>query len=1004
MNVGEVFTKLALDQKQYEKGFDRAEAYTRQKALTLGSLFKGAFSFALGIGLVQGFRSLGGAITDFVNTAARTEVLDIAMQSVARSSGYAIAALNAQRMSVMDLGIAEQEATQILTRFMQAQLNTADAAKLARVAQDAAVIAGYNSSQAAEQMTEAIAKQRPELLSAFGMTRNMLEIYKDYAATVGKTTAQLSEAEKKQAMLNYILAEGKKIAGTYEASMGVVGKQIRSLPRYWDTLKNAIAMPLTLPALSVIVGGITNSLKNAINWAEANTVTLQRWGQTAVNVANAAIRGFQYVTRAVVENWALIKIAGAALLTYAVGVRAVAGATAVFSAVSLALKGQLVTTVPILGLVSEAVWIYRRHLFLATVQKVAMAGAAAKLKLALWSLWTALGPVGWAIIALSAIVGAGMALWNRYTKSLQQPVKTALGMGDLKKVEESIKGAASGAEDQADALKEAGKAAGNNLQSFDEIHSLQEEMAAGDMPGLDTPETNIPDYANIVDEMLAGMGEGLETELPPLGERIKGFFAWIWDGIKSGATTAWNGITGVVKKAWDSLVNLAKPIWEPVAKFLSSLWEGIVNIAKIIWDPLAAFFTNLWGNVKSVFETVWNAIVFTLSFIWFSIVELAKATWSVLGPFFTALWDGIRAVVLSVWNTLQAFFATVWGAIIATAKAVWGVLGPFFSGLWNGIKVTVETVWNAVSSFLAGLWNFIKSTALTVWDSIRQAVENPVEAARETVQAISEKLRDVLISTWEWISGKALSIWGFVKTHMVDPMREAWTKVTEYVRLLKDGITQAWDGILKKVTDLKGTLYKRIMEPWESAKEKILDIIKDAYGWGKNFIDNIVDGIKSAINKVQEAGGAVAGALMKFIGFSSPTKEGPGRDADKWAPNLMKMYSEGISGGASSVRSAVSEVAGQLTGLTAQPSIQPVVASLPAASESDFMSDGIAQAVYKAVLDAFRITQASQSGSSDNREIVLKINNTVLAREQLPAIIKEGQRQGLNFVVRPQGG
>ena len=267
MLVGEVFARMGLDSKQYEKGLDRLEGVTQKKAMTLGSIFRGAFSFAIGIGIMQGFRSLGGAITDFVNTAARTEVLDIAMQSVARSSGYAIAALNEQRKAVMELGIAEQEASQILTRFMQAQLDTADAAKLARVAQDAAVISGMNSSQAAEQMTEAIAKQRPELLSAFGMTRNMNEIYKDYAGTVGKTAAQLSEAEKKQAMLNYILAEGEKIAGTYEASMGAVGKQIGSLPRYWDTLKNAIAKPLP-PGNQRDCRGITD-LKEAIAWAEA---------------------------------------------------------------------------------------------------------------------------------------------------------------------------------------------------------------------------------------------------------------------------------------------------------------------------------------------------------------------------------------------------------------------------------------------------------------------------------------------------------------------------------------------------------------------------------------------------------------------------------------------------------------------------------------------------------------------------------------------------------------
>lgn len=106
MLVGEVFARLGLDSKQYEKDLDKLEHYTEKKALTLGSIFKGAFSFALGIGVVQGFRSLTDAVIDFVNTAARTDVLNVAMYSVARASGYATAAVQQHKEAVMELGIA----------------------------------------------------------------------------------------------------------------------------------------------------------------------------------------------------------------------------------------------------------------------------------------------------------------------------------------------------------------------------------------------------------------------------------------------------------------------------------------------------------------------------------------------------------------------------------------------------------------------------------------------------------------------------------------------------------------------------------------------------------------------------------------------------------------------------------------------------------------------------------------------------------------------------------
>ena len=54
-------------------------------------------------------------------------------------------------------------------------------------------------------------------------------------------------------------------------------------------------------------------------------------------------------------------------------------------------------------------------------------------------------------------------------------------------------------------------------------------------------------------------------------------------------------------------------------------------------------------------------------------------------------------------------------------------------------------------------------------------------------------------------------------------------------------------------------------------------------------------------------------------------------------------------------------------------------------------------------MDAIRISQAYSSQSSDEKEIVLKIDNTVLARMQLPALTREAQRQGFDLVLRPQG-
>src|SRR5690554_6094141 len=53
MLVGEVFARMGLDSKQYERDLGRLEGTTQRQATTLGGIFKNAFSFAVGIGIFQ---------------------------------------------------------------------------------------------------------------------------------------------------------------------------------------------------------------------------------------------------------------------------------------------------------------------------------------------------------------------------------------------------------------------------------------------------------------------------------------------------------------------------------------------------------------------------------------------------------------------------------------------------------------------------------------------------------------------------------------------------------------------------------------------------------------------------------------------------------------------------------------------------------------------------------------------------------------------------------------
>ena len=68
------------------------------------------------------------------------------------------------------------------------------------------------------------------------------------------------------------------------------------------------------------------------------------------------------------------------------------------------------------------------------------------------------------------------------------------------------------------------------------------------------------------------------------------------------------------------------------------------------------------------------------------------------------------------------------------------------------------------------------------------------------------------------------------------------------------------------------------------------------------------------------------------------------------------------------------------------------------------IADSVGQAVYEAMTMAVRVAGATGNGAQrDEREIVLRLDGTTIARAILPALIQEGQRQGLDLVVQPRG-
>jgi len=214
--------------------------------------------------LLSALKQVAAALVNYgkgaILAAARMDELTIVMRVVGRNAGFTTEEMDAAAASIAEMGITTDVAARIATRFAQNNIDMANASKLARTAQDAAVIGMVDSSEALDRMMHGIITAQPEILQGLGLTVDFGKAYQDYAAELGKAVTALTGMERQQARVNGVLKAGESIAGTYEAAMGSAGKQLRSLDRPLKEILNQVGAPFQ-EAFGEAIGLVTDLTK-----------------------------------------------------------------------------------------------------------------------------------------------------------------------------------------------------------------------------------------------------------------------------------------------------------------------------------------------------------------------------------------------------------------------------------------------------------------------------------------------------------------------------------------------------------------------------------------------------------------------------------------------------------------------------------------------------------------------------------------------------------------------
>ena len=247
---------ITVDSTQAAKAGTDLSALERQATKTEVGISALAKTAVAAFGALK----LGGAISDAVMLASRYDQLGLVMNTVAGNTGRSTVELAALDGELRKVGISAVQSRNNIIKMMSANIDLAQATKLAKLAQDAAVIGNTNSSEAFERLIKGIQSAEKETLETLGLNVNFQQSYEKLAKQLGKNADQLTTTEKTQAGVNAAMEAGKNIAGSYQASLTNAGKQLQSSTRYLEDLKVSLGAAAQ-PAFGLAVDGYVGSLK-----------------------------------------------------------------------------------------------------------------------------------------------------------------------------------------------------------------------------------------------------------------------------------------------------------------------------------------------------------------------------------------------------------------------------------------------------------------------------------------------------------------------------------------------------------------------------------------------------------------------------------------------------------------------------------------------------------------------------------------------------------------------
>lgn len=725
---------------------------------------------------------------------------------------------------------------------------------LMQVSREAAKAQGLSVEYMYDSIVTGVKRMSPMILDNLGFQISLGEAQEKYAAKIGKTSAELSKAEKQMALLTEVMRLGTEMVEQSGGHIDSVRKDVDSWKTALMNVKDRIGIEL-LPVLQKfmdIMGKPSQGMQDAIVNTARNFV--QSLLPAIDSVANAMSMLVNGPLVALVRGFAGIGSKGLGEIFKGIGSIFTGDTSIDFSDFFTYMTDALA---PALG---EDL-----------AMKIAgfLADAAETLR-------TALGPIRDAVNEFVDFIGPRLDILTMYFKMSIGEIGKILQGGSIKPLLDILKASiqvvfgietATKILDWADKFKQAAiwirdhsdiilgalgsiaiLLAGQKLTAGWSAMSKAASLALG---GVGKSLTGLITPLGVVGLAVAGLGVAWQLNLFGIQDKVKEMVPVVtaaFDDIKGKilnvaevvsdagilSPEAWEALSAIVGEdlatSFQNALTSILPFIDTVRTIIDSLMMG--NAANYKAGGFGLIMTALFGDNETT-DSIATAVE--------SVMQSVTGILNQLSVLFTNVFNTILAVSQAVWPSIQIIIQTVWDAISQVLMTVITVIIPALISGFLGILTWVNDNWPVIQNVIVTVFQTIYQIIATVISEVVPFViekfQQIVGWVQENWPAIQETIGLVLNFIWEMIQNVLNAIATFWQEH--------GDAVLSIITLAWNYIKQTVDTVIHLIQDIITLVMSIIRGDWEKVWTTILDILKTIWNQIKLTVDTVINLVKN---------------------------------------------------------------------------------------------------------------------------------------------------------------